>query len=58
MTEAAALIEIANAIEALAAAVSSIAVALWLMLFFKNMSGDNSSALNKIAEQLKEKKES
>ena len=57
MTEAQALIEIANAIEALAAAVSSIAVALWMMLFFKNMSSDNKSALNKIAEQLRENKE-
>ena len=53
MTEAQALIEIANAIEGLASAVLIMAAILWLMLICKNMSSNNSSALNKIAEQLK-----
>ena len=52
MTEAESLMEIAVAIKALAAAVGALAPPLWLMLIFKNMSGDNKSALKEIAEAI------
>ena len=52
MTEAAALLEIAEAIKALAAATGGLALPIWLMLLFKNMTGDNKSALKEIAESI------
>lgn len=52
MTNADALLEIATAIKALAAAIGGLALPLWLMLLFKNMSGDNKTALKEIAESI------
>lgn len=53
MTEAESLMEIATAVKALAAAVGALAPPLWLMLIFKNMSGDNKSALKEIADAIR-----
>ena len=53
MTEAESLMEIATAIKALAAAVGALAPPLWLLLLFKDMSGNNKSALKEIAEALR-----
>ncbi|UCD50606.1 MAG: hypothetical protein JSW27_24155 [Phycisphaerales bacterium] len=52
MTEAESLLEIANAIKALAAAVGALAPPLWLILIFKDMGGGNKSALKEIAEAI------
>ncbi len=52
MTDAEALLEIAEAIKTLAAAMGGLALPLWLMLLFKNMNGDNKSALKNIAESI------
>ena len=57
MNEAEALLKIADAINNLAGAVAALATPLWLMLLFKNMSGDNSTALGKIAKAISETKD-
>jgi hypothetical protein len=53
MTDAEALMEIAEAIKALAAAVGGLALPMWLMLIFKNMNGDNKAALDNVAEAIR-----
>lgn len=52
MSETDAILEVAKAIRLLASAIGALSTPLWMMLFFKDMSSNNSSAIRDIAKSV------